>query len=144
VKVLFDTSVIVPCLFETHPSHQICLPWMMQVQSGQIQGCVSTHGLAESYSVLTRMPIKPKPSVEQIAQSLFDLLNYFEAVSLVQADYQSVIQRLTDLDLPGGVIFDALHAQAALKNHADKLLTLNPKDFNRLGADIASIVTVPA
>jgi hypothetical protein len=90
------------------------------------------------------MPIKPKPSVEQIAQSLFDLLNYFEAVSLVQADYQSVIQRLTDLDLPGGVIFDALHAQAALKNHADKLLTLNPKDFNRLGADIASIVTVPA
>ncbi len=143
MKVLFDTSVIVPSLVNTHPSHEICLPWMMQVQSGQIQGYISTHGLAESYSVLTRLPIKPKPSVEQIAESLFDLLNYFETVSLVQSDYRTVIQRLSNLNLPGGVIFDALHAQAALKSNVDRLLTLNPKDFNRLGEDIASIVTVP-
>jgi predicted nucleic acid-binding protein len=117
---------------------------MMRVQSGQIQGYISTHGLAESYSVLTRLPIKPKPSVEQISQSLFDLLNYFEAVSLAQDDYQTVIQRLANLNLPGGVIFDALHAQAALKSSVDALLTLNPKDFNRLGEDIASIVNVPS
>lgn len=116
----------------------------MQAQSGQIQGYISTHGLAESYSVLTRLPIKPKPSVEQIAESLFDLLNYFDTVSLTQNDYRTVVQRLANLNLPGGVIFDALHAQAALKSSVDVLLTLNPKDFNRLGADIASMVNVPA
>jgi predicted nucleic acid-binding protein len=116
---------------------------MMRVQSGQIHGYISTHGLAESYSVLTRLPIKPKPSVEQIAESLFDLLNYFETISLFKNDYRTVIQRLSNLNLPGGVIFDALHAQAALKSNVDVLLTLNPKDFNRFGEDIASIVKVP-
>ncbi len=143
MKVLFDTSVIIPSLVKTHPSHGICLPWMIQVQSGQIQGYISTHGLAESYSVLTRLPIKPKPSVDQIAESLFDLLNYFETVSLVQNDYRAVIQRLANRNLPGGVIFDALHAQAALKSNVDVLLTLNPKDFNRLGEDIVSMVNIP-
>ncbi|NJM49153.1 MAG: type II toxin-antitoxin system VapC family toxin [Alkalinema sp. RU_4_3] len=144
MKVLFDTSVIVPSLVQTHPFHGICFPWLQRAESGQIQGYLSTHSLAETYSVLTRMPIKPKPSVDQVAQSLMDLLVYFQTVSLEQADYQSVIQRLTALNLPGGVIFDGLLAQSALKGGVDKLLTLNPKDFNRLGQDVVAIVQVPS
>jgi predicted nucleic acid-binding protein len=144
VKVLFDTSVIVPALVQTHPFHGICFPWLQRAELCQIQGYLSTHSLAEAYSVLTRMPIKPKPSVDQVAQSLMDLLVYFEAVSLEQADYRSVIQRITALNLPGGVIFDGLLAQAALKGGVDTLLTLNPRDFNRLGQDVVAIVQIPS
>lgn len=45
--------------------------------------------------------------------------------------------------LTNGIVFGALMVQAALKSHADALLTLNPKHFTRLGKPIASIVQVP-
>jgi predicted nucleic acid-binding protein len=47
------------------------------------------------------------------------------------------------LNLPGGSIFDALIAQAALKANVDILLTLNPNHFTRLGEAIANLVQVP-
>jgi predicted nucleic acid-binding protein len=50
---------------------------------------------------------------------------------------------MTSLNLPGGGIFDALIAQAALKSSADRLLTLNPKHFTRLDTAIADLVHVP-
>jgi predicted nucleic acid-binding protein len=50
---------------------------------------------------------------------------------------------MVSLNLPGGGIFDALIAQAALKANVDQLLTLNPKHFNRLSQTVASLVRVP-
>ncbi len=47
------------------------------------------------------------------------------------------------LNLPGGGIFDALIAQAALKTEADRILTLNPNHFMRLSSEIAQLVEVP-
>jgi predicted nucleic acid-binding protein len=47
------------------------------------------------------------------------------------------------LKLPGGSIFDALIAQAALKAKVNHLLTLNAKDFIRLSEKIAILVQVP-
>ncbi len=45
--------------------------------------------------------------------------------------------------LPGGGIFDALIAQAAIKAQSNALLTLNPKHFTRLGEAVAQKVQVP-
>jgi predicted nucleic acid-binding protein len=50
---------------------------------------------------------------------------------------------MVKFQLTGGGIFDALIAQAALKAKVDCLITLNPKDFTRLGEEIAPIVQVP-
>jgi hypothetical protein len=47
------------------------------------------------------------------------------------------------LNLPGGGIFDALIARAAVKVSTEQLLTLNPSHFTRLDAAIAQIVKVP-
>ena len=47
------------------------------------------------------------------------------------------------LNIPGGGIFDALIAQAALKVQVDILFTLNPNHFTRLGQAIAQITQVP-
>jgi len=44
---------------------------------------------------------------------------------------------MASLQLPGGGIFDALIAQAAIKISADRLATLNPKYFTRLSSTIA-------
>jgi predicted nucleic acid-binding protein len=50
---------------------------------------------------------------------------------------------MSALNLPGGGIFDALIAQAALKASVDRLLTLNPKHFTRLDEAISLLVSVP-
>ncbi len=48
------------------------------------------------------------------------------------------------LKLPGGGVYDAGIATAAMKAEVDHIITLNPKDFVRLGDAIASLVEVPA
>lgn len=143
MKVLFDTSVIIAALLPKHPSHSPCFAKLQAAELHQIQGYLSTHSLAELYSVMTRMPSQPKMTPRE-AQSLLErCLQYLDAVPLETADYQAAIAQMTTLNLPGGGIFDALIAQAALKISADQILTLNPNHFTRLNSTIAQIVKVP-
>jgi predicted nucleic acid-binding protein len=114
------------------------------VQTSDIDGYVSTHTFAELYSVLTRLPVRPIIS-PAIAQRLIDEnLNLFVEIPLTADDYKQAIACMVRLNLPGGGIFDALIAQAALKAEVDILLTLNPNHFIRLGQDVAERVQVPS
>lgn len=143
MRVLFDTSVIVAALLPKHPSHIQCFAQLRAAELAQIQGYLSTHSLAEIYSVITRMPSQPRVSPHE-AQMLIDgCLQYLEAVSLEIADYQAAIACMIRINLAGGGVFDALIAQAALKVSVDQLLTLNPSHFSRLNSAIAQITTVP-
>lgn len=123
MKVLFDTSILVAAFEVSHIKHGVCLPWLQQAQEKEIDGYFSTHTLAELYSVLTRLPVRPTIST---------------------AAAQRLIACMVELNLLGGGIFDALIAQAALKAEVDILLTLNPKHFTRLGQDLAQRVQVPS
>ncbi|MBD2491522.1 PIN domain-containing protein [Aulosira sp. FACHB-615] len=143
MKVLFDTSALVPAIIVNHPQHSVCFTKIQSAKSGQIQGFISTHSLAETYSVITRLPVQPRISPQQAQSIVVDILQYLEGVPLVVQDYQNAIAQMATLNLPGGAIFDALIAQAALKAQVDILLTLNPNHFTRLGSAIASIVQVP-
>jgi predicted nucleic acid-binding protein len=93
-------------------------------------------------SVLTRIPqTKITPT---LAQDLIrDNLQAFEFVSLNAEDYTAAIALMVQHQLPGGGIFDALIAQAALKAEVDVILTLNAKHFVRLGTVIAEKVQQP-
>ena len=143
VKVLFDTSVLVAGSLTQHPNYAPCLAHLQAAQGGRIQGYLSTHSLAETYSVLTRLPLQPKILPVYAESVILNLLHYLEAVPLNLIDYQAAIAQMTALNFPGGGIFDALIAQAALKVAADRLLTLNPRHFTRLNAAIAQLVEVP-
>jgi predicted nucleic acid-binding protein len=143
VKVLFDTSVIIAALLPKHSSHAPCFAQLQAAELNQIQGYLSTHSLAEVYSVMTRMPSQPRISPQEAQLLLERCLQYLEAVPLEIADYRAAIAQMITLNLPGGGIFDALIAQAALKISADQLLTLNPNHFTRLDAAIAQMVGVP-
>ena len=142
MKVLFDTSVLVPAIVTRYDQHDICWRWLEDALSGQFQGVVSTHTLAELYSVLTRLPYRPAISRSIAQRQIRENLQGFEKVALEVSDYDAAIDRMTLLNLPGGGIFDALIAQAAVKASVDVLLTLNPKHFVRLGDEVSSIVQV--
>lgn len=143
MKVLFDTSVIIAASLPKHLSHAPCFVQLQAAKSGQYRGCLSTHSLAELYSVLTWMPSQPRMSPQEVKLLIDKYLQYLQAIPLETADYQVAIAQMTVLNLPGGGIFDALIAQAALKTAADRILTLNPSHFTRLGGAIAQITQVP-
>ena len=143
VKVLFDTSVLVAALVVSHPQHSRCFPQLKAAESKQVQGFISTHTLAETYSVITRLPVKPRIAPVQAQSIITDISQYLNIVPLLSDDYLAAIVQMATLNLPGGGIFDALIAQAALKADVDTLLTLNPNHFTRLGEAIANLVQVP-
>lgn len=143
-RILLDTNVLVAALVEVHPHHDRVQPWLERVFSREAEGLVSCHGLAESYSVLTNLPLVPRIRPEQAQAMLSDSANWLQPVRLDALDYLTAIARVAQLGLSGGGIYDALHAQAALKVGADTLLTLNPRHFTRLGDDVAALVRTPS
>lgn len=143
VKALFDTSVLVAAALPEHPNYTQALQWLQRVHNNEVEGFISTHTIAELYSVLTRLPRNPRISPITAQQLIAGNLIPFTKVVLTFEDYQAVLSRMVSLNLPGGGIYDALIAQAAIKAQVALLLTLNPNDFNRLGEDIAQLVQVP-
>jgi predicted nucleic acid-binding protein len=151
MKVFFDTSVLVAALVKAHPRHVDCLPCLdaaktsetEEVKPTQIQGVLSTHSFAECYAVLTRLPVRPRITPEIAQELILTNLLALEAIPLSPALYQKAIERLVGLNLVGGVMFDALLAEAALAARAEVLLTGNLKDFRRLGADVAELACDP-
>ncbi|MGB3789623.1 MAG: PIN domain-containing protein [Phormidesmis sp.] len=143
MKVLYDTSVLVPAIISGHPNHSLTFPCLAMAKQKDVQGYLSTHSLAELYSVLTRLPNPLKVSPDEARAIVMDLLGYLVPVSVSADGYKTLIENAASLQLVGGVIFDAIIAQAALVAGVDRLATLNARDFNRLGDKISPLVYVP-
>jgi predicted nucleic acid-binding protein len=60
MRVFFDTSVLVAALFEGHAFHRQAFPWLKRAREREFSFLVATHTLAELYSALTSLPVKPK------------------------------------------------------------------------------------
>lgn len=94
---------------------------------------VSSHTLAELYAVLTTLPVSPRITPDMAWRLIQeDILNIAEVSALSASDYKTVIRKLKDNGFSGGIIYDALICQAAVKGGAEILLTLNSADFRRL------------
>ncbi|MBD1857878.1 PIN domain-containing protein [Leptolyngbya boryana CZ1] len=144
VKVLFDTNIIVAALSEAHEMHDRARPWLEQVQIDRtIEGFISTHSFAESYSILTRLPPPYRISPANAERLLSEDLTQFTRISLTAEDYQAVLRKVVQMNISGGGIYDTLIAYAALKANVDMLLTFNVKHFVRLGEEVAQLVQLP-
>ena len=62
MKILLDTSVLVAAMVETHPAYEAAFPYLLRMKKGEENGFVAAHSLAESFSVLTRLPVRPRIS----------------------------------------------------------------------------------
>jgi len=144
-KFLFDTSTLVAALVESHPKQPLALPRLQRVKNGIDKGVVSAHSLAELYNILTIFPAKPRRISPQEAQQLIqqNILDVFEVITLSEQDYMSVINHLSESDIIGGVIYDALILKAAIKANVDYVVTLNEKDFKRVYPDFGFKVILP-
>jgi predicted nucleic acid-binding protein len=144
MKVLFDTSVLVAAVVESHPEHKRCLPWLQRAHAGSLELLVAAHSLAELFAVLSTYPARPRPSPDLAARLVREnVASKARVIALAGGDYEAVVREMADLSLAGGVVYDALIAQAARKGGADRLLTLNPGDFLRVWPGGKDVITSP-
>ena len=144
MKTLFDTSVIVAGLVEAHPMHGRTFHWIKQAKDNKLELVVATHTIAESYAVLSTLPLKPRispPTARRLLQENIESIG--KIVSLTAAEYSSTITKLSAAGLAGDISYDAMIARVAQKEKVKKLVTLNVEDFRRIWPEGAEIVVAP-
>ncbi len=133
LKVLFDTSVLIAAFVESHPKHNAALKFLTRAKEKEFKLFVSAHSILEVYSVLTSAPFKPKITT-LTAKKLIE--NNIKAIAniiyLSDKDYFNIVEKMSDSDFKGGIVYDAIIVECALKLDVDEILTLNSKDFLRL------------
>ncbi|MDP3829949.1 MAG: PIN domain-containing protein, partial [Ignavibacteriaceae bacterium] len=142
LKILFDSSVLIAAFVESHPRHKSALSFLMKAKNKEFQLFVSSHTILEIYSVLTGAPFKPKIT-PIIAKQLIEnnVKNIAKTIYLTDEDAFKIVDKMFDSNFSGGIIYDAIVVECALKAKVDEILTLNSKDFLRLTDKISIKVT---
>ena len=115
MTVAIDTSVAVPLLVRSHNDHAAVVRWW----SGQ-EVALSGHALAETYSVLTRLPGDARLAPADAAR-LLDA-RFSPPLVLSSSRSRKLPDTLSRLGIAGGAVYDALVALAA-KEHRATLAT---------------------
>jgi predicted nucleic acid-binding protein len=144
MRTLFDTSVMVAALVEQHPKHERVLPWLSKAKARKFEFVIASHSLAELYAVLTTLPLKPRISTG-IAWRLIseNITSAAKIVSLSPTEYSSIINKVSDIGLSGGIVYDALIVGVAQKSKVERILTLNRKHFKKLWQANENIIFEP-
>lgn len=140
MKAFLDTSVLIASFYGDHPHHDASIELLLRF--GPAEACCSVHSLAEMYSTLTGMPGARRIAPDVALLFLRDCGERLTLVSLEPVEYIRAIEACAQTGLSGGVVYDALHAQCALKAQAEVIYTWNTKDFSRIPA-IATRVRQP-
>jgi toxin FitB len=134
VIIAVDTSVAVPLLVRSHHDHAAVVRWW----SGQ-EVALSGHALAETYSVLTRLPGDARLAPADAAR----LLNARFSAPLVlsSARTRELPDTLSRLGIAGGAVYDALVALAA-KEHGTALATRDARSrgtYDTVGVEVVLV-----
>lgn len=134
MRVLLDTSVLVPALVPALPQHETAASHLSSALRGDIDLVVSAHALAECYASLTALPVSPRVTPGQARRLVeTNVAEPAETIAELDAsDYLTALQRMTDLGLESGAVYDALHVRCAEKADAEELRTFNGTDFRRM------------
>jgi predicted nucleic acid-binding protein len=104
-----DTSVAVAALDPTHEAHSACRRALVEHRPA-----LAGHAMFETYSVLTRLPLPLRLSAGQAASVL--AAAFPDDCWLDASGTVDLRERIADLDIVGGSVYDALVGQAAVTN----------------------------
>ena len=135
MTVAVDTSVAVPLLVRSHQHHAQVVRWW----DGQ-ELALSGHALAETYSVLTRLPGDARLAADDAARLLDTRFAMRLVLSAEQA--RTVHATLSRIRIAGGAVYDALVALAAKENGAP-LATRDARARGTYNAVGVKVIVVP-
>lgn len=109
--IAVDTSVAIPLVFADHEQHAMVAAWAAGKRLA-----LSGHALAETYSVLTRLPAESRIMPDDVVRLLDE---NFEEPFVASANTTTTLHRvLAAKRVAGGAVYDALVALAAIDNDA--------------------------
>jgi toxin FitB len=106
-----DTSVAVPLLVQTHAAHDSVVRWW----DGR-EVALSGHAVAETYSVLTRLPSDLRVAPSDAARLL--RARFVGHLHLKPKTAARLPEILAELAIAGGAVYDALVALVAIEHDA--------------------------
>lgn len=130
-----DTSVAVPLLVQTHRAHQAVVGWW-DARTVALSG----HALAETYSVLTRLPGDLRLAPAAAARLVRE--RFAPPLLLLPETARRLPDVLGDLEIAGGAVYDAMVALAAL-DHGAVLATRDARardTYERVGVRLVLAV----
>lgn len=140
MTAFFDTSVLVAAFLGDHPHH---------VRSAEVfstadpESLVAVHSLAEVYSTLTSIPLRPMISPAQAMVFVDEIRRRLTAIALGESEYYEVIQQISNRSIGGGTVYDALILRCALKAKAEIIYTWNLKHFRHLAPELGARIKTP-
>lgn len=125
-----DTTCIVASIDSGHRHHAAAQAEIDRRIEGGETMVLAAHTLAESYSVLTRMPEPYRLPPRVVVDALQDNFVAGSAVATLDSStYLSVLNSAPADSISGGRIYDALIVACARLAGADTLLTFNARHF---------------
>ena len=135
MTVAVDTSVAVPLLVRSHQHHAEVARWW----DGQ-ELALSGHALAETYSVLTRLPGDARLAADDAAR-LLDA-RFTTPLVLSGGHARRVHATLSRMGIAGGAVYDGLVALAA-KEHGVPLATRDARARGTYDAVGVKVIVLP-
>lgn len=132
---------MVSAFWGDHAEHEASLNIL--AAANPANAACSVHSFAELYATLTRLPVRPPLSPEQVLLFIEDLPKRLTLITLDEAEYLSAIRATAERMQIGGLIYDALLLASARKWKAKVIYTYNLKHFRELAPDLASIIRRP-
>lgn len=128
-----DTSVIVAGLQSWHVHHEVTSALLIQVLASKEDVVIPLPALVEAYSVMTRLPaprrLQPARALEMLESSFGSRTRI---VALPADAGWRFLRGIVEEGVAGGATYDAHVLDAAIAAGADRVLTLNLGDFERL------------
>lgn len=137
----YDTSVLVASFLESHLHHEPSLDRF--TAADRKRSFCSVHSLAELYSTLTKLPVKPRIAPEQALLFISDVRARLTLVALTAEDYFDTLGSAAELGISGGRIYDALLLRCAKKSGAQVIYTWNLGHFQQLAPELAQKIRTP-
>ena len=131
ISLALDTSVAVPLLVQTHAAHAAVVRWW----AGR-EVALSGHALAETYSVLTRLPGDIRVAPADAARLLED--RFSPPLLLGPETARRLPDVLSRMGIAGFAVYDAFVALAAVEHRVD-LATRDARSrdtYERVGARV--------
>jgi predicted nucleic acid-binding protein len=141
MKEFFDTSVLVAAFWGGHVHH---VPSLKRFAAAEKRhSACGIHSLAEVYSVMTTLPLKPMIPPEQALLFVEEVRHRLTFVSLSAEEYFAVIQNAASRGFTGGRIYDSLLLACAAKCKAQAIFTWNLKHYQSLAPALAPRIQTP-
>jgi toxin FitB len=126
-----DTSVAIPLLVRSHRDHNAVVRWW-----GRQEVALSGHTLAETYSVLTRLPGDARLAAADAARLL--TARFSAPLVLSSSRIRALPDTLARLGIAGAAVYDALVALAA-EEHGAALATRDARargTYDAVGVEV--------